>query len=157
MQRATILGLGLDPKPRGVARSWLALVLSTYALKMNKVTDRARAQPDDRATTAEVRSLRECNRAVQTLAKEARSCRAACSQQALSDPRVRHCRQANAMVRRARQHHELVWRFLPVPLDGLRLLMHTNASFQDARGVASQAGYIIVVTDDRLAKGELAP
>ena len=29
------------------------------------------------------------------------------SQQALSDPRVRRCRQANAMVRRAKQHHEL--------------------------------------------------
>ena len=37
---------------------------STYALKINKVTVRARAQPEDQATTAEVRSLRECNGAV---------------------------------------------------------------------------------------------
>ena len=38
---------------------------STYAWKINKVTVRARAQPEDKATTAEVRSLRECNGAVQ--------------------------------------------------------------------------------------------
>ena len=29
--------------------------------------------------------------------------------------------------------------------------------FQNAQGEASQAGYIISVTDDRLAKGDLAP
>ena len=42
---------------------------STYALKINKVTVRVRAQPEDKATTAEVKSLRECNGAVQWLAK----------------------------------------------------------------------------------------
>ena len=35
-----------------------------YALKINKVTVRVQAQPEDKATTAEVRSLRECNGAV---------------------------------------------------------------------------------------------
>ena len=84
---------------------------STSALKINKVNVRARAQPEDKATTAEVRSLRECNGAVQWLAKESRqdlAVQVSLSQQALSDPRVRHCRQANAMVRRAKQHHELM-------------------------------------------------
>ena len=129
---------------------------STYALKINKVTVRARAQPEDKATTGEVRSFRECNGAVQWLAKESRpdlAVQVSLSQQAPSDPRVRHCRQANAMVRRARQHHELMWRFLPVPLENLRLVMHTDAAFQNAQGRASQAGYIIAVTDDRLARG----
>ena len=56
------------------------------------------------------------------------------SQQALSDPRVRHCRQANAMVRRAKQHHDLSWRFLPIPLENLRLVMHSDAAFQNAQG-----------------------
>ena len=92
---------------------------STYALKINKVNVRARAQPEDKATTAEVRSFRECHGAVQWLVKESRpdlAVQVSMSQQTLSDPRVRHCRQANAMVRRAKQHHELMWRFLPVPL-----------------------------------------
>ena len=73
---------------------------STYALKINKVTVRARAQPEDKATPAEIRSLRECNGAVQWLAKESRpdlAVQVSLSQQALSDPRVRHCRQANAI------------------------------------------------------------
>ena len=108
---------------------------STYALKINKVTVRVRAQPEDKATTAEVRSLRECSGAVHRLAKESRpdlAVQVSSSQQALSDPRVRQCRQANAMVRRARQHHELMWRFLPVPLENLRLVMHSDAAFQNA-------------------------
>ena len=85
---------------------------STYALKINKVTVRARAQPEDKATPAEIRSLRECNGAVQWLAKESRpdlAVQVSLSQQALNDPRVRHCQQANATVRRAKQHHELMW------------------------------------------------
>ena len=61
------------------------------------------------------------------------------------------------MVRRAKQHHELMWRFLPIPLENLRLVMHSVAAFQNAQRGASQAGYIISVTDDRLARGELAP
>ena len=115
---------------------------STFALKINKVNVRARAQPEDKATTAEVRSPRECNGAVQWLAKVSRpdlAVQVSLSQQALSDPRVRHCPQANAMVRRARQHHELMCRYLPVPLENLRLLMHTDAAFQTAQGRASQA------------------
>ena len=65
---------------------------STFALKINKVTFRARAQPEDKATTAEVRSLRECNGAVQWLAKESRpdlAVQVSVSQQVLSDLRVR--------------------------------------------------------------------
>ena len=117
-------------------------------MKIEKVSVRARAQPEDRATPAQVKSLGECNGAVQWVAKESRSDLAVqvnMSQQALKDPRVRHCRQVNAMARRARQHHDLLWRFLPIPFNDLRLVMHTDAAFQNAQGGASQ-------TDDRLAK-----
>ena len=51
----------------------------------------------------------------------------------------------------------VIWRFLPIPLKNLRLVMHSDAAFQNAQGGASQAGYIFSVTDHRLAKGELAP
>ena len=154
------LANGKEIKENSVVAKEITVSQSTYALKINKVTVRARAQPEDKATPAEIRSLRECNGAVQWLAKESRpdlAVQVSLSQQALSDPRVRHCRQANTMVRRAKQHHELTWRFLPIPLENLRLVMHSDAAFQNAQGGASQAGYIISVTDDRLAKGELAP
>ena len=133
---------------------------STYALKINKVNVRARAQPEDKATTAEVRSLRECNGAVQWLAKESRldfAVHVSLSQQALSDPRVRHCRQANAMMRRAKQHHELMWRFLPSALGKLAVGDAFGCGFSERSRGASQAGYVIAVTDDRLARKELAP
>ena len=81
--------------------------------------------------------LRVLNGAVQWLAKESRpdlAVQVSLSQQALSDPRVQHCRQANAMVRRAKHHHELTWRFLSVPLENLRLVMHSDAAFQNAHG-----------------------
>ena len=58
---------------RDVLNKEITVSQSTFALKINKVTVRARAQPEDKATAAEVRSLRECNGAVQWLA---RSCRA---------------------------------------------------------------------------------
>ena len=108
---------------------------SSFALKINKVTVRVRAQPEDKATTAEVRSLRVCNSAVQLLTKESNlAMQVSLPQQALSDPRVRHCRQANATARRARQQNELMWRFLPVSLEHLRLVIHSDAVFQNAQG-----------------------
>ena len=117
---------------------------STYALKLNKVTVRARARPEDMVTTAEVRSLRE-------LAKESRpdlAVQVSMSRRALSDARVRQARHGAPSEAAPRSGVP------PVPLDDLRLVMRSDAAFQNAHGGASQAGYIIAVTDDRLAKRE---
>ena len=46
------------------------------------------------------------------------------------------------MVRRAKQHHDLMWRFLPVPLENMRLVMQSDVAFQNAQRGASQAGHI---------------
>ena len=125
---------------------------STYALKINK----ARRQ-NNAGRNSESSGMQWGSSVVGQGEQAGSCCTGDLSQQALSDPRVRHCRQANAMVRRARQHHDLSWRFLSIPLENLRLVMHSDAAFQNAQGGASKAGYIISVTDDRLAKGELAP
>ena len=125
---------------------------STYALKINKVTVPARAQPEDKATLAEIRNLRECNGAVQWLAKESRpdlAAQVSLSQQTLSDPRVRHCRQANAMVRRAKQHHDLSWRFLPIPLEKSRLVMHSECGFSECAREGGGGGHHMLVTSFR--------
>ena len=58
---------------RDVLTKVITVSQSTFALTINKVTVRARAQPEDKATAAEVRSLRGCDGAVQWLA---RSCSA---------------------------------------------------------------------------------
>ena len=48
------------------------LTQSTNALRIRKLTVRARAQLKEKATEAEVKSLRECNGALQWLTKESR-------------------------------------------------------------------------------------
>ena len=61
------------------------------------------------------------------------------------------------LVRRAVQHHDLGNRTLPNPLKQLRLVLHSDAAFQSARGGVLQAGCVVATTDDRLAQREMAP
>ena len=80
---------------------------------------------------AEIKSLRECNDALQWLDKESRpdlAVQVNMSQQAMSHPRVRDCRNANNVVKRAVQHHGLDIRILPIPLKQLRLVLHSDAA-----------------------------
>ena len=126
---------------------------STYALKINTVTVRARAQPEDKVTPAEIRGLRECN--VQWLAKESRpdlAVQVSLSQQTLRDPRVRHCRQANAMVRRAKTTPRFVLAFSSNTIGKVTAGDAFRCGFSKCSRGASQADCIISVTDDRLAK-----
>ena len=60
------------------------------------------------------------------------------------------------MVRRAKQYQELEWRILPIPVKRLRLCLHTDAAFGNAKDKGTQAGYIVGVTDDLLQQGEQA-
>ena len=50
-----------------------------------------------------------------------------------------------------------MWRFLSVPLENLRLVMHSDAAFQNAPGCESQAGYIIAVSLGKRRFGTLEP
>ena len=105
---------------------------STCALRIKKVPVRVRAPPEDKATEADTKPLRECCGALQWLAKESRpdlAVQVNMSQQAMSYPRVRDSRRANDVVRRAIQHHDLGTRFLPIPLKQLRLVLHSDAAF----------------------------
>ena len=78
------------------------------------------------------------------------------SQQDMSEPRGRDCRNANHVVKRAVQHHVGI-RILPIPERQLRLVLLSDAALQNARGRASQGGYVVAATDDMLAHGEMAP
>ena len=96
------------------------------------MTLRARAKREEEAAETEIESLRECNGALQWLTKENRpdlAVQVNMSQQAMSDPRVRDCRHANNVVQ-----HDLGIRVLPIPLKQIRLVLHSDAAFQNARG-----------------------
>ena len=51
---------------------------------------------------------------------------------ALSDPEVKNCKKANNMIRREKQHHDMVLRSLPITVMDIRLVLRTNAAFQNA-------------------------
>ena len=96
------------------------LTQSMYALRIQKVTVRARAHPEDKATEAEIKSLRECKGALQWLTKESRPdlvVQVKMSQQAMSGLMVRDRRHAHDVVRRAVQHHDLGILILPIPVE----------------------------------------
>ena len=124
--------------------------LSTYALRIRKVSVPARARSEEKATEAVVTSLQACDGA--DFAFQVNM-----SQHSMSDPRVRDCRHANNVVRRAVQHHDFGIRILPNPLRQLRWVLHSDAAFQNCRGGNSQAEYVMPATDDRVAQGEMAP
>lgn len=69
---------------------------------------------------------------------------------------IAEARTISNIVRRARQYKELKWRILPIKPEDLRLYVHTDAAFGNAKGKGTQAGYIVGVTDDNLQQGNKA-
>ena len=103
-----------------------------------------------RCQSDEIESLRECTGALQWLARESRP-DLAVQVNMSQHPGVRVCRRANNVVSRAVPHHGLGIRILPIPSKQLRLVLHSDAAFQNARGGASQSGHVVASTDDGLA------
>ena len=119
--------------------------MSQSALKLS-LPARSRAKLEEQATASE--SLRECNGALQWLTKKSRPdlpVQGNISQEALTDAKVRDGQEANNIILRAKQHYEKVRRILPNSFKAIRLVMQTNAAFQNAPGGASQAGYLVAV------------
>ena len=104
--------------------------------------------------------MRKTCGAGQWLCKESRpdfAVQTSLAQQSFPQPTVGKCRDTNAMVRRALQFHDLEWVIKSVPMDELRIVQHSDAAFQNAKGGASQAGYVIGLTTEALRHGETAP
>lgn len=78
-------------------------------------------------------------------------------QQILPKPTLGAARQIGNVVRRAKQYKTLTWKILPIPFDQLRLCVHTDAAFANAKKQGTQAGYLVGVTTDELQEGKPAP
>ena len=121
------------------------ITVSQSALKLS-LPARARAKLEEQAAASE--SLRECNGALQWLTKKSRPdlpVQRNISQEALTDAKVRDGQEANNIIHRAKQRHEMIQRILPNSSKAIRPVMQTNAAFQNAPGGASQAGYLVAV------------
>ena len=72
-------------------------------------------------------------------------------------PTLGEAKTVGNVVRRAKQYQELEWKIQAIPVEKLRLCLHTDAAFGNAKGKGTQAGYIVGVTNDLLQQGKQAP
>lgn len=69
------------------------------------------------------------------------------AQQGLPRPKLRHARLANQAVKRARQFKNLRIIFHPIPLETLRIVLHSDAALQNALNGHSQGSFLLGFTD----------
>ena len=128
--------------------------------KMQKPKLRSKDPSTMEVNDEEVTSLKSCLGAALWLARETRpdlAVQVSQGQQLMPRPTLGEAKTVANVVRRAKQYQELEWRILPIPVKRLRLCLHTDAAFGNAKGKGTQAGYIVGVTDDMLQQGKQAP
>ena len=114
--------------------------------------------PERQLEPSQVRILRAINSSLNWLTTQSRpdlAAQTSLSQQCFPNPKISHLRQANNIVRRARQHSDLSLTFRPIPLDKLTLSCHSDAAFANV-GNHTQAGYVVAFTDTDLNTGKMA-
>ncbi|CAE8643680.1 unnamed protein product, partial [Polarella glacialis] len=147
-------------RPSGKFTFAIAVSQEKFAASMKRAKTRVKGKAEIEANAKEICEAKSVLGSGSWLAKESRpdlSSQVSFGQQMFPSPTLGQVRATSHLVRRAKQFKDLEWTILPIPLDKLRLSLHTDASFQNAVKGGTQAGYIVGVTDDKLARGELAP
>jgi len=128
--------------------------------KLQKPKLRMKEDANFEVNEQEVSSLRSCLGGALWLEKETRpdlAVQVSQGQQIMPRPSLGQARGVANIVRRAKQYRDMSWKILPIPLNRVRLCLHTDAAFGNAKGKGTQAGYIVGVTDPRLQEGAEAP
>ena len=119
--------------------------------------DRAKLK-DSPATDKEVAALRAINGAANWLSSQSRPdlcVQTSMSQQCFPRPTVKDLIFANQLVHRARQYsHVSSITVRSIPWEQLGICFHSDAGFANAKGNATQAGYILGFVDDKLENNE---
>ena len=116
------------------------------------------AKPDDRLSDSQVRVLRAINGSLNWLSSQSRpdlAVQTSFCQQAFPNPCVKHLREANNAIRRAKQHKDLTIQFSSIDPKDLIVCCHSDAAFANI-GAHAQAGYILAFSEQKLHKGEVA-
>lgn len=132
----------------------------SFAMKLQKPKLRMKESPLVEVTPEESKALKSVLGGALWLAKETRpdlSVQVSQGQQLLPTPTLGDARTVCNVVRRAKQYQDLSWKILSIPFDQLRLCLHTDAAFANAKRQGTQAGYLVSVTDDGLRNGQPAP
>ena len=132
----------------------------TFAEKLQKPTLRSKESPLVEVTNEEASSLKSVLGGALWLARGTRpdlAVQVSQGQQLLPRPTLGAARTVTNVVRRAKQYKHLVWKILPLSVQELRLCLHTDAAFANAKKQGTQAGYLVGATTDDLQAGKPAP
>eukprot|EP00435_Cladocopium_sp_Y103_P025163 s1174_g6.t1 len=137
----------------------------TIHMSMQSFTDKLKpasiskgASSEAALTDQQVRVLRAINGSLNWLSSQSRpdlAAQTSFSQQSFPNPKIRHLRNANNIIRRARQHRDLGLSFKPIDLDSLMIVCHSDAAFAN-RGDHTQAGFMISFSQKGLNDGQVA-
>ena len=156
-RRGTFCGSMLQQNPTS---GEISVSQREFIDKMQKPKLRTKDPITMEVNDEEVTSLKSCLGAALWLARETRpdlSIQVSQGQQLMPRPTLGEAKAVGNVVRRAKQYQELEWTILPIPVKKLRLCLHTDAAFGNAKGKGTQAGYIVGVTNDQLQQGQQSP
>ena len=131
-----------------------------FADKLEKPRLRNKESPLMQITPEEASSLKSVLGGALWLAKETRpdlAVQVSQGQQLLPSPTLGEARTVGNVVRRAKQYKTLSWKILPIPFRDLRICLHTDAAFANAKKQGTQAGYLVGITTDEMQAGKPAP
>ena len=119
-----------------------------FVEKLRPASISRHALPDDDLSESQIRVLRAINGSLNWLSSQSRpdlSVQTSLSQQAFPKPKIRHLRDANNAIRRAKMHKDLVIRFKSIPPERLCICCHSDAAFANV-GTHTQAGCWLLLT-----------
>ena len=105
----------------------------------------------------EVSCLRAINGSLNWISSQSRpdlSTQVSFSQQSFPTPTIGDALAANNAIRRAKQHADLCIVYRSIPLSDMAIVCHSDAAYANAKGGATQAGYVLGFTHKNLEKGE---
>ena len=143
-----------DPQSKSISMSQ-----QTFAENIRPAHIAKGANNEQGLQDSQVRVLRAINGSLNWIASQSRpdlAVQTSLSQQAFLHPQIRHLREVNNAVRRAKQHKDVKIQFRAIPPENLRLCCHSDAAFANV-GSHTQAGYVIAFVDQKLDKGEVSP
>ena len=114
-------------------------------------------QKEALASEKEIASLRAINGAANWLASQSRPdlcIQTSISQQCFPRPKVQDLVFANQLVHRARQYSHVSITVRSIPWEQLGICFHSDAGFANAKGNATQAGYILGFVDANLGANQ---
>ena len=114
-------------------------------------------EKDSPLTDKEISCLRAINGSLNWLSTQTRpdlATQVSFSQQSFPTPTVSDAVSANNAIRRARQHSDMSIVFRKIEISSLAVVCHSDAAYANAKGGATQAGFVIGCCDKSLDQGE---